>query len=212
MKTLILFFTVLAFSTSYGIEADLKDNLKTPAEELDELASRMSDLEAKLRGDQIDGSVVVDGKEIESRLDKLIKEVEADSKKFRETKRDKQIGQLAGKGPGKAVPKPGSITRLLPVTPGSADSWTKLPPADRFQIIQSYVADVPLRWRKRLESYYVSIAAEEAAFAEKQKGKIGTDPRKWKTIPKAPELTEEEILLEKQYNVNNREFETTTEP
>jgi len=46
-------------------------------------------------------------------------------------------------------------------------SWAKLPPAQRDQLLQAFREEMPERWRKRLEAYFLSIAVDEAAKAEK---------------------------------------------
>lgn len=46
-------------------------------------------------------------------------------------------------------------------------SWAKLPPALRDELMQSQRDDVPERWRKRLEAYFVSIAKDEAKRTER---------------------------------------------
>lgn len=42
------------------------------------------------------------------------------------------------------------------------DAWAKLPPAQRDELLQAFREEVPERWRKRLEAYFTSVAAEEA--------------------------------------------------
>lgn len=50
---------------------------------------------------------------------------------------------------------------------GSMDSWAKLPAAQRDELLQAFREDVPERWRKRLEAYFLSVNAEENKEAEK---------------------------------------------
>ena len=58
-----------------------------------------------------------------------------------------------------------------PVNPalvaGKQDAWAKLPPAQRDELLQAFREEMPERWRKRLEAYFLSIAAEEAKEQEK---------------------------------------------
>jgi len=39
--------------------------------------------------------------------------------------------------------------------------WAKLPPAMRDEMLQVYREGMPERWRRRLEAYFLSVAAEE---------------------------------------------------
>jgi hypothetical protein len=42
------------------------------------------------------------------------------------------------------------------------NDWSKLPPAQRDELLQAFREDMPERWKKRLEAYFTSVAAEEA--------------------------------------------------
>ena len=53
------------------------------------------------------------------------------------------------------------------VVSGTMDAWAKLPPAQRDELLQAFREDVPERWRKRLEAYFLSVNAEENKDAEK---------------------------------------------
>jgi len=65
---------------------------------------------------------------------------------------------------GSAVP-PGS--QQAAIVAGKQDSWAKLPAAQRDELLQAFREEMPERWRKRLEAYYLSIAAEEAKDVDK---------------------------------------------
>lgn len=66
--------------------------------------------------------------------------------------------------PGGAVPH--GATGAAQVT-STMDSWAKLPAAQRDELLQAFREDVPERWRKRLEAYFLSVNAEENKEAEK---------------------------------------------
>lgn len=53
------------------------------------------------------------------------------------------------------------------IVAGKQDAWAKLPPAQRDELLQAFREEMPERWRKRLEAYFLSIAAEEAKDTEK---------------------------------------------
>ena len=67
---------------------------------------------------------------------------------------------------GSATP-PGSASAAQVAT--KTEAWAKLPAAQRDELLQAFREDVPERWRKRLEAYFLSIASEEAKDAEKDK-------------------------------------------
>ena len=50
---------------------------------------------------------------------------------------------------------------------GKQDSWAKLPAAQRDELLQAFREEMPERWRKRLEAYFLSVAAEEVKDADK---------------------------------------------
>ncbi|MCY3023472.1 MAG: hypothetical protein NTW87_31215 [Planctomycetota bacterium] len=53
------------------------------------------------------------------------------------------------------------------IVAGKQDSWAKLPPAQREELLQAFREEIPERWRKRLEAYFLSLAAEEVKDADK---------------------------------------------
>ena len=61
---------------------------------------------------------------------------------------------------------PHGATNTAMVT-GSMDAWAKLPPAQRDELLQAFSVDMPARWRKRLEAYFLSVNAEENKETEK---------------------------------------------
>jgi acyl-CoA reductase-like NAD-dependent aldehyde dehydrogenase len=50
---------------------------------------------------------------------------------------------------------------------GKQDAWAKLPPQQRDELLQAFREEMPERWRRRLEAYFLSVAAEEAKETEK---------------------------------------------
>ncbi len=143
---------------------------KTPEEELREIIGQMDRFETNLRLDRTDDSVQLTGKQIVERLEKLIKDVEAQElrKKFN-TLRQKQLAQIAGVLPPPSpeinLPK----TQIYKPNTGQIDfsKWAKLPPVNREQILQGYNSDIPLRWQQRIAAYYLSIAVEETKVRKK---------------------------------------------
>jgi len=140
---------------------------------LTELAVNMKDVEGKLREDRHDEAVQFDGKNIEDKLSDLIRELEKmkqQSQSESSNSQSKQKGrkQLAagrqggqprggGKGPGSA-----DSAINAPEVVGRSERWASLPVKERDELLQIYRPEVPIRWRKRLEAYFISIAAEEA--------------------------------------------------
>lgn len=69
-----------------------------------------------------------------------------------------QDSQLGGQVPA------GPTSAAMVADKGS--EWSKLPAAQRDQLLQAFREDMPERWKKRLEAYFTSIAAEEAKGAK----------------------------------------------
>ena len=96
----------------------------------------------------------------------------ADQMKFRVEKMvsgesSKGKRRLALKSRSSSVPQPGTQAqpsgpaRPTPVA-GFHERWASLPAKEREELLQIYVPEVPLRWRRRVEAYFVSVLAEEA--------------------------------------------------
>lgn len=168
MKYLLL---LLLSSSLYAIEAvDALD--KSVEEELQEIVVEMTRMETNLRLDRTDESVQLKGKEIQDKLEKLIKDVEINSVKTKfNTLRQKQLAQIAGIVPptpfiqtlpeGEALFKPGILNNDF------RNSWAKLDSKNRELILQSYQPDIPLKWQLRIAAYYLSIATEEVKVKKK---------------------------------------------
>ncbi|MGD0091503.1 MAG: HEAT repeat domain-containing protein [Planctomycetota bacterium] len=150
--------------------------------ELSELAKEMKDVEDKLRNDRHDQAVQVQGSGIEKRLAQLIEKLDkgcdgsgGSSSGKGDKNQQKQKGNQSN--PGKNAGNPlkdstlGSAVQQGSVNPalvaGKQDAWAKLPPAQRDELLQAFREEMPERWRKRLEAYFLSIAAEEARETEK---------------------------------------------
>lgn len=141
--------------------------------ELSTLAHDMSDVEEKLREDRFDSSVQVQGKDIEDRLGALIDKLDKacngascsysnggkaprrSSSGIEHTQQGTVRNPLAHLDLGNYLP-PGTAT-----VSRKSDDWSQLPPSERGELIQAFVDEMPEHWRKRLEAYFVSIAAEE---------------------------------------------------
>jgi len=146
-------------------------SLKAEENPLKDLAEKMKDVEWMLRDDRHDVFVQMRMKNIAGKLDAMIAEAEKaeqqqqqkqkqEQKQTQKQKRQQERQQLA------SGPNPNS--QLGPATPqgptqvsGTASKWAKLPPAARDELLQTYANEVPMRWRNRLEAYFLSIAAEE---------------------------------------------------
>ncbi|MCK6470730.1 MAG: HEAT repeat domain-containing protein [Planctomycetes bacterium] len=146
---------------------------------LAEMANRMKEVEEKLRNDRHDQAVQVEQKKIEDQLAQMIEEIKKQMAQASPSQGQQQQqsqgqqpqqsqGQQAGKQPSSPlndsalsgqVP-PGHIGQAAEVT-GVKDAWANLPPAVRDEMLQVYREGIPPRWKKRLEAYYLSIAAEE---------------------------------------------------
>jgi hypothetical protein len=136
-------------------------------DELYDLVRDMDDLTDKLRDDQTNDSVSVFGKQIEDKLDGLIKEIENAKPSIRRPARSDQALKAAGREPKK-------ISCLSPLTPGKVtphrivlqeftdSQWYKLPDARRGEMIQTWASELPVRWKCRIEAYFVSVAANES--------------------------------------------------
>lgn len=146
---------------------------------LAEMANRMKEVEEKLRNDRHDQAVQVEQKKIEDQLAQMIEEIKKQMAQASPSQSQQQSqsqgqqpqqsqGQQAGKQPSSPlndstlsgqVP-PGHMGQAAEVT-GVKDAWANLPPAVRDEMLQVYREGIPPRWKKRLEAYYLSIAAEE---------------------------------------------------
>ncbi len=153
------------------------------ANELATLAKEMRDVEQKLREDRHDQSVQTQGQGIEQKLAALIQKLDKgcnnsgnnSSSEDKNKQQQKQRGDQSNSGKSSSSPLKDSSLGS-PVAPGATnaamvagkqDAWAKLPPQQRDELLQAYREEIPERWRRRLEAYFLSIAVEEAKDADK---------------------------------------------
>jgi hypothetical protein len=147
--------------------------------QLTQLGKDMREVEEKLRNDRHDRAVQVDEKGIDEKLTKLIEQLEkmqsqsSSSSSQKKQQQQQQQQQQSGNQPGpKQAGSPLADSKLgggaqrgalnAAEVAGQQADWAKLPPAEREAMMNAFKRDIPERWRKRLEAYYLSIAAEEA--------------------------------------------------
>ncbi|HEY3319376.1 MAG TPA: HEAT repeat domain-containing protein [Planctomycetota bacterium] len=158
--------------------------------DLADLSDNMHEVAGKLREDRHDTTVQIDQENIDSRLTDLIRELEKvrkaqQSSQQQNSPRQKEQEQrqaMLGAQPQTSQP-PRRAAEKLQSNPtagnngdsasvvGKADRWARLPEKDRDELLQVFRPEVPLRWRKRLEAYFISVAAEEVKDQEKAKPK-----------------------------------------
>jgi len=144
------------------------------------LAKEMAEVEKMLRDDRHDAFVQIKGQTISDNLDEMIskmdkeqKEQDQKNKEKQQQQKQKQKQQQQGQQSRQqrsSSPLESSMPKS-PVPPGSQENapvmngrskWANLPPAAREELLQTYRDEIPERWRKRLEAYFLSLAAEEA--------------------------------------------------
>jgi hypothetical protein len=152
--------------------------------QLKELSGVMKDVELKMRDDRYDEVVQVNQNEIDEKLGDMIRELEKMQRmkveqQQKESRNQQSKRRLATLGEGEDVsPRPRTASRPPPPTKAEervnsgrvvsrGDNWAALPQAERDELLQVFRPEVPLRWRKRLEAYFVSLAAEEAKSEKK---------------------------------------------
>ena len=135
-------------------------------DELYELVRNMDDLTDKLRDDQVNDSVKIAGKEIEDKIDKLIDEIENAKPSIRAPLRADQAMKAAGRQPRKVSCLSSSSSVQGKVVPHRVvlqeftnSNWHKLPDAKRGEVIQTWASELPVRWKSRIEAYFVSVAS-----------------------------------------------------
>jgi HEAT repeat protein len=141
------------------------------------LAGDMKSVEEKLRGDRHDSSVQNDQQDVSIKLAEMIKSLEdmekMKAKPAQESKEGKKRwgAMLASGSPtpsaksaqsGKpSMPNYGTPSEQAAKVAEQRKRWAELPPASRDEMLQVFRPEVPERWRKRLEAYFLSVAAEE---------------------------------------------------
>lgn len=148
------------------------------ADAIKSLAKRMQEITQELSIGRHDFFVRLQQAEIEAKLGEMIAQMEksseqnnqkneqqkqAEKKQRREqllhSSKKQQQPQNPG-SPGNPPPVPSGPTTAK--VDGTSGSWAKLPKAQRDEMMQAFGAEMPEKWKKRLEAYFVSIAAEEA--------------------------------------------------
>lgn len=170
----ILLFLILSISASAN-EAVLGPEIKSIEDEIRAISKEMALVADQLRADRADSTVQLDQKSATDRLAKLIKAIEdakpsdqkADPKKkplavFESEMKAKGGSGSGGNNPGQGgPPAPTGTKEDPPKVAGRFAEWGKLPKSSRDELLSAMGNDVPLRWRKKLEAYFLSIAAEE---------------------------------------------------
>ena len=177
MKTTFYCILLIIFCTfCHGQEVYVEKEEKTLQSELIEISDKMEEMASLLREDRHDTTVEIQGKEILEQMQKLIREVEVVEQKnnpSNKTKRDLALLYLAGKArtpDGSKLPEQGEVSWKNKPLPQSEtrNFWATLPPNSRDNISQLWSSEIPLRWKKRVEAYFISIAAEETAPPKKK--------------------------------------------
>lgn len=152
---------------------------ETPKEPpLKQMARTARQIAQELWLERHDLFVRLEQKSLEEKLDRLIAQAEQQGQKQEQNDKQKQqeqrkqrMQQLLGQKPSQGT-TPKSKSEFGPPTPPdkqldtmktirSGDNWAKLPKMHRDELMQTFGSEMPERWRKRLEAYFISIAAEE---------------------------------------------------
>jgi len=140
------------------------------------LAGEMQSVEKKLRDDRHDSSVQNDQQDVQIKLAEMIKTLEdleqAKTQQAQSSKDGKKRwASLASSG--QPASTKGSKLSMPARDPGQEaafqaarvaeqrNRWANLPASSRDEMLQVFRPEVPIRWRKRLEAYFLSVAAEE---------------------------------------------------
>ena len=173
--------TIAAAIKALSGEELLLDGIPDPNDyhrKLSALSRDMGDVELKLRDDRHDETVQIDQQDIERKLNDLISELEKTAQasqsqglNARERERLERRAALGATQPQGQSTRPGSkpvrgtggTGALVPSSvTGRHEKWASLPNKERDELLQVYRPEIPLRWRRRLEAYFLSVAAEEA--------------------------------------------------
>jgi hypothetical protein len=173
IKSALLAFVVLATSSAGAQEE--------AADPIGELALDMEQVVIDLSG-MTTGEPVQDvQKQIVTKLDKLIEELEKES--------EQQRGGSSGANPMKPMADsmitggPGGIGDLHAARK-TGKQWADLPPHERDRIVQSMTEGFPAHYQKILERYYKRLAEETPAGTADDGKETSADPTK--TKEKAP--------------------------
>ncbi len=155
MKYVILFGLLTFFCNAEEIEQPTKED--TLHERFLDIIYDMWSVQDSLRDDKYNHTVQLKGKEVEDKIQKIIDEAE-----------EREKNQVAGSGNG---PKKDSDTngqsneRLKEHLRYIGDKGYNPEPYSvrRGDMTQLYARDIPVRWRKRMEAYFISVVSEEGA-------------------------------------------------
>jgi hypothetical protein len=148
------------------------ESVPTPqqtAADMRKLASEMQLRAAQLKDDTAHAQTAAEGRALDQKLRALIARLtptagetspEAVStsplgRNARTATKLQNDDEAAAASPSSTDPQPNRVSN-------SNDEWNKLPPAKREEILQLFRDDLPERWRKRLQAYYLSLTAEPA--------------------------------------------------
>lgn len=144
---------------------------------LKELAGEMQTVEKKLRDDRHDSAVQNDQQDVQIKLAEMIKTLEdleqAKTQQAQSSKDGKKRwGALSSSSSQSSSGQKAKLS-MPPRDPAQEaafqaarvseqrNRWANLPASSRDEMLQVFRPEVPIRWRKRLEAYFLSVAAEE---------------------------------------------------
>ena len=160
MRLLILYaFLVAAIHAEESPLKTLADEMKE-AEEM--LKDARHDIFLRTKLDNIDRRLgeMIDSAEKTQKEDKQKRQNEQKNQAHQEKQREYgPASPLADSQHKNEMPKPNNDSARIT---DSQSQWAKLPPAIRDEMLQTYGSEMPERWRKRLQAYFLSIAAEES--------------------------------------------------
>lgn len=175
MKYLSLLMLCLTFTTvSYTAEVGVDEpEEKTPAEQVLDIKDLMIVLEDNLRNDRHDSVVQLYAKEIEDKLEKLIKDADSDKKDSKKKeKKENPEKTVDNNEPNKNPPKDSKLHQVtvaphviqrerMPWETREYDNWASLPDVKRANMLQTYneFENLPGRWKVRIRAYFYSIAS-----------------------------------------------------
>ncbi|HYF50860.1 MAG TPA: hypothetical protein VEJ63_15705 [Planctomycetota bacterium] len=182
MKICGLILNVVALGIS--CPAQSADPKPDPSAQLRELASDMNAHAERVKSTPprpADSSdLVIRGKQLEQRLAKLISQLSSIEEPVR-AMRERSASPLAPaldaaprtETASKAEERTGAVPASRDDTPPDVtarnDNWSRLPAAQRDELLQTWRSDLAVRWRKRLEAYYLSLSTEPARQAAERK-------------------------------------------
>ncbi len=153
-------------------EIEVYPEWRTVPEEVQEIADLERMIENKLRDDQHNHTVSLDIDESIERMEKLIKDAEEIEENSPESHRKRDLLDMknGGNKPDRKPPKVAGTDAKAGVHYDSKDigEWARLPRSQRGEIVQVWASDLPLLWKKRIESYFLSVNADDTKKAEKK--------------------------------------------